>query len=161
MAVPPPEEPARPECRPRPDPLHGLLMELVQAAGLLQPDAGWHGPAVSLSELFAVHELDADGPLAQRDLTERLRLDKSTVSRLVDGLVRKGYVTRERDPANRRLYRLLLTAEGRAAHRAAAAGFHERHAGLLDAMTAAEREALGIGLTGLLRALRGDPEAGP
>ena len=163
MAVPSEqsESPAGPERSPRPEPLHGLLMELIQAAGLLQPDAGWHGPAVSLSELFAVHELDADGPLAQRDLTERLRLDKSTVSRLVDGLVRKGYVTRERDPANRRLYRLLVTAEGRAAHRGAAAGFHERHAGLLAAMTGDERRALAVGLTGLLRALRAGHDAAP
>lgn len=135
-----------------PEPLHGLLMELVQASGLLQPGSD-QGPAVSLSELFAIHELDADGPLAQRDLTERLRLDKSTVSRLVAGLVRKGYVARERDPANRRLDRLLVTEDGRRAHRELRDAFHSRHVRVLDAMTADEREALRTGLTGLLRAL--------
>lgn len=135
-----------------PEPLHGLLMQLVQASGLLQPGPG-DGPAVSLSELFAIHELDADGPLAQRDLTERLRLDKSTVSRLVAGLVRKGYVARERDPANRRLDRLLVTEKGRRTHREIREAFHARHVRVLDAMTAAEREALRTGLTGLLRAL--------
>lgn len=132
--------------------LHGLLMQLVQASGLLQPGPG-DGPAVSLSELFAIHELDADGPLAQRDLTERLRLDKSTVSRLVAGLVRKGYVARERDPANRRLDRLTVTEKGRQAHREIREAFHDRHVRVLDAMTPAEREALRTGLTGLIRAL--------
>lgn len=134
------------------EPLHGLLMQLVQASGLLQPGPR-DGPAVSLSELFALHELDADGPLAQRDLTERLRLDKSTVSRLVAGLVRKGYVARERDPANRRLDRLMVTEKGRRTHREIREAFHDRHVQVLDAMTAAERETLRTGLTGLLRAL--------
>lgn len=135
-----------------PEPLHGLLMQLVQASGLLQPGSD-QGRAVSLSELFAIHELDDDGPLAQRDLTERLRLDKSTVSRMVAGLVRKGYVARERDPANRRLDRLLVTDEGRRAHREIREAFHTRHVDVLGAMTAAEREALRTGLAGLLRAL--------
>lgn len=136
-----------------PEPLHGLLMQLVQASGLLQPELA-HGHAVSLSELFAIHELDVDGPLAQRDLSERLRLDKSTVSRLVAGLVRKGYVERERDPANRRLDRLLVTDAGRRAHREIRAAFHDRHVQVLDEMTDDERAALVTGLTGLLRALR-------
>ena len=137
-----------------PEPLHGLLMELVQASGLLQPELGNGDHAVSLSELFAIHELDADGPLAQRDLTERLRLDKSTVSRLVAGLVRKGYIARERDPANRRLDRLHVTDAGRVAHREIREAFHARHLEVLAAMTETERTALVTGLTGLLRALR-------
>lgn len=135
-----------------PEPLHGLLMQLVQASGLLHPEPG-HGPAVSLSELFALHELDVDGPLAQRDLTERLRLDKSTVSRLVAGLVGKKYVARERDPANRRLDRLIVTEKGRRTHREIREAFHDRHVHVLDAMTMSEREALRTGLSGLLRAL--------
>lgn len=136
-----------------PEPLHGLLMQLVQASGLLQPELADAGHSVSLSELFAIHELDVDGPLAQRDLTERLRLDKSTVSRLVAGLVRKGYVARERDPANRRVDRLLVTDAGRTAHREIREAFHARHVQVLAAMSDAEREALLTGLSGLLRAL--------
>lgn len=141
-----------------PEPLHGLLMQLVQASGLLQPEPARGGHFVSLSELFAIHELDADGPLAQRDLTERLRLDKSTVSRLVAGLVRKGYIARERDPANRRLDRLMVTEAGRAAHRDIRDAFHARHVQVLAAMTDAERNALLTGLTGLLRALHAGQE---
>lgn len=139
----------------RPDPLPRLLMRLVQEAGLLHPESADGGHTASLSEIFAIHELDVDGPLAQRDLTERLRLDKSTVSRLVAGLVRKGYIERERDPANRRLDRLRLTDDGRVAHRELAAAFHERHTALLGAMTDDERAALRTGLAALLRVMTG------
>ncbi|HEY3681993.1 MAG TPA: MarR family transcriptional regulator [Streptosporangiaceae bacterium] len=137
------------------DSLHGMLMRLVQAAGMLQPEVVVPGHVASLSEIFAIHELDVDGPLAQRDLSERLRLDKSTVSRLVAGLVRKGYVERERDPANRRLDRLRLTRAGRDVHRSMASAFHDRHTQVLEGMTEAERAALRTGLAGLLRALTG------
>jgi DNA-binding MarR family transcriptional regulator len=62
--------------------LHELLMDVVRAAGLLQPDQTVAGQPVSLSQAFALHELDTDTPLSQRDLAERLRLEKSSVSRL-------------------------------------------------------------------------------
>jgi DNA-binding MarR family transcriptional regulator len=40
----------------------------------------------------------------------RLRLEKSSVSRLVADLEQRALLHRERDEANRRLYRLRLTA---------------------------------------------------
>jgi DNA-binding MarR family transcriptional regulator len=123
-------------------------MDLVRAAGLLQLDQ-----AVSMSQAFALHELDSDTPLSQRDLAERLRLEKSTVSRMVAELERKGLVVRERDPANRRLYRLRLTDAGRAQHVRMATAFHERYVCWVSAMTPAERDALLTGLPALLRAI--------
>src|SRR6266540_139973 len=137
--------------------LHELLMDLVRAAGLLQPDQTVTGHPVSLSQAFALHELDIDPPLSQRDLAERLRLEKSSVSRLAAEMERKGLLTRERDPANRRLYRLRLTEEGRALHLRMAATFQKQYEGWVSAMTAAEREALLTGLPALIRAIRRGP----
>ena len=135
--------------------LHELLMDLVRATGLLQPDQAVPGQPLSMSQAFALHELDTDPPLSQRDLADRLRLEKSTVSRLAAEMERKGLLVRERDPGNRRLYRLRLTDHGRALHARMAATFHEQYVRWVAAMTRAERDALLAGLPALVRAVRG------
>ena len=132
-------------------------MDVVRAAGLLQPDQTAAGHPVSLSQAFALHELDTGTPLSQRDLAERLRLEKSTVSRMAADLERKGLLVRERDPDNRRLYRLRLTDKGREVHARMAGAFHAQYLRWVAAMTSAEREALLIGLPALVNAIRCEP----
>jgi DNA-binding MarR family transcriptional regulator len=129
-------------------------MELVRAAGLLQPDQAVPGHPVSLSQAFALHELDAGVPLSQRDLAERLRLEKSSISRMVAEMERKELLVRERDPHDRRQYRLRLTDRGRAAHAAMASKSHGQHQGWVAAMTHTERAALLKGLPALIRVIR-------
>jgi DNA-binding MarR family transcriptional regulator len=96
------------------DRLHHLLMDLFRTAGLVLGGGAVPGRPSSLSQVFALHELDREVGLSQRELAERLGLEKSTVSRLVTDLEADGLVTRDRDPANRRLYRLEITEAGRA-----------------------------------------------
>lgn len=142
-----------------PDPahrLHRLIMELVRVIGVLHPEQVVPGQAGSVSQAFAIHELDTDPPLSQQDLADRLQLEKSTVSRLVAQLRRRGLVERERDPDDPRRYRLRLTAEGRARHTNLASGFHDQYDRWVQAMTPAEREALMTGLSGFLRAVHSD-----
>jgi DNA-binding MarR family transcriptional regulator len=134
--------------------LHELLMEVVRAAGLLQPDQAVAGHPVSLSQAFALHELDTGTPLSQRDLAERLRLEKSSVSRLAADMERQGLLVRERDPHNQRQYRLRLTEHGRAVHRRMATTFHEQYECWVAAMTQSERAALLKGLPALVRVMR-------
>jgi DNA-binding MarR family transcriptional regulator len=135
--------------------LHALLMELIRAAGLLQSDGPAH--TLSLSQAFALHELDTGTGLSQRDLAERLRLEKSSVSRLAAEMERNGFLVRERDPDDQRQYRLRLTDEGRAQHAAMRTNFHERYEQWVTHMTAAERAALLKGLPALIRVMR-DPD---
>jgi DNA-binding MarR family transcriptional regulator len=132
--------------------LYALLQELTRAIGMLHHSLP--GEPITLSQVFALHELDQGRPLSQQELAERLGLDKSSVSRLAADMETKGLLVRERDPANRRFYRLRLTDQGRAYHARAGAAFRERVAPLLDAMTAAERAALVKGLGGLIRVMR-------
>jgi DNA-binding MarR family transcriptional regulator len=120
----------------------------------VRPDEVLPGHDVSLSQVFALHELDTGAPLSQNELARRLRLEKSSVSRLAAELERKGLLVRERDPDNRRLYRLRLTDAGRAAHRDSAAALHGRHEHWLGALTRAERDALAKALPALLRVIR-------
>ncbi len=51
--------------------------------------------------------------LPQSDLAELTFRDKGSVTRLIDGLERRGYVARARDPRDARSHRILLTREGR------------------------------------------------
>jgi DNA-binding MarR family transcriptional regulator len=138
--------------------IHELLMDLVRTTGLHQPDQMVPGHPVSVSLAFALHELDTDAPLSQRELAERLRLEKSTVSRMAAQMEQDGLLERERDPTNRRLYRLRITERGRALHARMASGFHDQYRRWVAAMTPAERDALVTGLGALVRAVR---QAGP
>lgn len=85
----------------------------VRAFGLHQPDRTPCGQPVSISEAHALLELDGEPALTQNELARRLRLQKSTVSRLVGELERKHWLQRERDPHDRRARRLELTDRGR------------------------------------------------
>ena len=134
--------------------LHTLFMDLVRVAGLLQPDQELPGQSVSLSQAYAIHELDHGAGLSQQELAERLFLEKSTVSRMVADLQDKGLVERERDPANRRTYRLRLTDAGRDFHARVAKGYGAQYQRWTAAMTPAERRALLVGLPALIRVVR-------
>jgi DNA-binding MarR family transcriptional regulator len=132
--------------------LRRLLRGLVRAGGLLEPHdhSGLH---LSLSEVFALAELADAGTLSQQDLADRLGLEKSTVSRLATSLERREWLSRERDPANRRVYRLRLTTRGRQVAKRVGGHFRAYHATLLQALTPAEQAGLQLGLAGLIRAL--------
>ena len=140
-------EPAFPD-----DELSRGLRRVVRLAGLLEPH-DHIGLDVSLSEVIALAELAEVEAVSQQALADLLALEKSTISRLAAGLERRGWLARQRDPANRRYYRLGLTPEGRDVARRIGAELHERHAVLLGAMTAEERAALTLGLTALGRAV--------
>jgi DNA-binding MarR family transcriptional regulator len=135
------------------DQLRRLLQQLAQAGGLLEVhDHG--GVHVSVSEVFALGELSEASTLSQRDLADRLGLEKSTVSRLAAGMERRGWLARERDQANRRLYRMRLTTKGRAVAARVGEDLRARHAALFAALTPDERAALALGLSGLIRAFQ-------
>ncbi|WP_161976328.1 MarR family winged helix-turn-helix transcriptional regulator [Mycolicibacterium sp. CH28] len=140
------------------DRLHALFMDLVRVAGLIRPDQEIPGFPISMSQAFAVHELDADVPLSQRELADRLRLEKSTVSRMAADLEALGLVERERDPANRRTNRLRLTGEGRALHVRIAANYVEQFRQWAAGLSDTEAAALLVGLPALIRVVR---EAAP
>ncbi|MYS84625.1 MarR family winged helix-turn-helix transcriptional regulator [Embleya scabrispora] len=61
---------------------------------------------------FVLAGIDQDTPPSQQDLARSLRLDPTTVVGVVDELEQIGYVTRMRNPADRRRYNLHLTPAG-------------------------------------------------
>jgi MarR family 2-MHQ and catechol resistance regulon transcriptional repressor len=69
---------------------------------------------VSVTQCYALEALARRGGTTLNDLAAQLYLDKSTASRVVDALERKGYVTRLPHPEDRRAVLLEATAAGRA-----------------------------------------------
>ena len=134
--------------------IHELLMDLVRAGGMLQPEQLVPGHPISMSQAFALHELDTGTGLSQQELAERLRLEKSSVSRMAAEMERKGLLVRERDPDNHRQYRLRLTSRGHSVHARMGGTFHERYEAWIGELTDAERRALLIGLPALVRVVR-------
>lgn len=53
------------------------------------------------------------GPQAQRDLSDRLSVDPSDMTKVIDQLAGPGHVERNRDDADRRRVRVTITASGR------------------------------------------------
>ncbi len=68
---------------------------------------------VTTAQCHALLELASAEEMSLVELSERLRLDTSTLSRTVDGLVKLGHVNRITDPDNRRYVRLGLTGKGK------------------------------------------------
>jgi len=72
------------------------------------------GYGVTVTESHAVDRLVKLGSLTQNDLADALNLDKSTVSRVVNRLVKKGYARRGQHPEDGRALLLEATSRGRA-----------------------------------------------
>ncbi|MGO2132712.1 MAG: MarR family winged helix-turn-helix transcriptional regulator [Halomonas sp.] len=68
---------------------------------------------VSVAQCYALETLVKLGPLRLKALADEMCLDKSTTSRVVDALLRKGYVLKTLDPLDQRAVQLSLTHEGR------------------------------------------------
>lgn len=84
---------------------------VVRSLGLLEPDRTPCGAPMSVGEAHALTIL-REGPLQQGEVGARLRLGKSTTSRLTDGLERRGWVRRDSDPTDGRARLLSLTESG-------------------------------------------------
>ncbi|MBM0274531.1 MarR family winged helix-turn-helix transcriptional regulator [Micromonospora tarensis] len=139
--------------------LQGRISAFVRAFGLHQPDRTPCGTPVPTSEAHAVGELDRDGPLTQSVLGERLRLEKSTVSRLVSQLTARGWVQRAERAGDARLVWLELTSEGRRAAGELAVARAARFADLLRNIPAEQRPAVIAALTTLVHAANRQPSA--
>jgi DNA-binding MarR family transcriptional regulator len=67
---------------------------------------------ISVTQCYALETLVLHGPMRLNALAERLFLDKSTTSRVVSTLVRKGYVAQRADVSDGRATALHVTRQG-------------------------------------------------
>lgn len=67
---------------------------------------------VTLAQCIVLLEIEENGRLNMGQLASQLRLDNSTLSRTIDGLVKRGLVERLQDDHDRRVVEIRLSAEG-------------------------------------------------
>lgn len=150
-----PEQPAAPAA-PAAFGLQDRIIAFVRAFRLHQPDETPCGQLIGVSEAHALGELGRDGPLSQHELRIRLRLEKSTVSRLVAQLESRGWLHRRRHDGDGRVVWLELSAAGRKAAAELAAARTAKLSRLLDQIPARDRQTVLDGMTILTEALN-DP----
>jgi DNA-binding MarR family transcriptional regulator len=69
---------------------------------------------VSITQMKTLHVLtDGGSELSVKELSDRLGLSLPGASRIVDALMRRGWLERREDPDDRRMKRVRITDEGR------------------------------------------------
>jgi DNA-binding MarR family transcriptional regulator len=119
--------------------LQRAIQELVRGLGLLDATQTPCGVPMPTSYAHALQVLGEGRCITQHALAGRLRLDKSTVSRMISALVDRCLVERATNPENRREALLSLTADGVRALGELQASARARHAALLERIPADKR----------------------
>jgi DNA-binding MarR family transcriptional regulator len=133
--------------------LQEQMIAFIRAFGLHRPDQTPCGEPVSIAEAHALMELARAEPLTQHDLAHRLRLEKSTVSRLAGMLERRQWIVRTKSPRDGRALELRLTGAGRQAAADLATARQAKFAAMLAAIPEDEREAVVKSLRTLVEAM--------
>jgi len=125
--------------------------DLVRELGFMNRTLA--GTGLPPSAVHAIIEIGAAVNCTAKDLSEKLLLEKSTVSRLVKSLITNSFVQEARSPADGRAKRLTLTHKG-ARLLAAITQFAEmRVSGALELLPAATQQSVMEGLDAYANAL--------
>jgi len=126
---------------------------LIRAFGLHQLDRTPCGQPVSVAEAHALQELTREPGLSQNGLAARLRLEKSSVSRIVTALEKRGWALRKRSPKDTRIVQVHLTDGGNDAATSLAKSRQATFQRIFAAIPTAERDAVLASLGTLLQAI--------
>jgi DNA-binding MarR family transcriptional regulator len=133
--------------------LQEQVVAFIRAFGLHRPDQTACGQPVSVSEAHALMELAAGASLRPAELALRLRLEKSTVSRLVRQLEKRGWLTRQPDSSDGRAVQLRLTDAGRTAAGKLARARADKFDALMRALPRDQRDQIIEGFKTLVEVL--------
>ncbi|WP_431201442.1 MarR family winged helix-turn-helix transcriptional regulator [Bradyrhizobium betae] len=136
-----------------------LIDDIRAASRLMVRELGFMDATVAASDYppSAVHtilEIGIRGPMTSGDLGDFLRLEKSSVSRLVRKLIDCGELRETPDELDARSKRLSLTARGRHTMEALHAFGRQQVSGALAVLTEAEQRTVREGMMLYARALR-------
>lgn len=87
------------------------VQSFIRIFGLLEQNVTPCGFPLSVSQVYAIQELE-NTTMSITELAQQLHLERSSVSRLVDGLIKENLINRDINEANRREMVLSLTEKG-------------------------------------------------
>lgn len=121
--------------------LYAVMTDLLRLYQFRDRDrAGYHG--LTVTQCYVLDALERAGTSTLRSLAAELRLDKSTASRIVSGMLRRGFVRRGADPGDGRAMRLESTATGRRRYARVRRDLVAENARLLKEFSPATRQNL-------------------
>lgn len=120
---------------------HQQIVELIKRYQFRDRDRILcHG--ISVSQCYALEALHSHGDLTVNQLANKMYLSISTITRVVDQLVQKGYVTREEDATDRRVRMLKLTEAGESIFQKSWSNVFRSEKQILENFPAKNREML-------------------
>lgn len=128
------------------------LRQLLQFRSVLDAAGLPAGIDVTVSESIALRYLQGR-PVSQQSLGEHLGLEKSTISRLVDGMVAKSWVTKSPALDNGRVRIVALSELGTRVASQVEKAMLTSHELIIERLTEEERAALAIALPALVRVM--------
>ena len=135
-----------------------IVKTCVKKLGLLQKaDAACCG--ITVAQCHTLVEIGRKEGLSLNELSESLTIDKSTMSRTVDNLVKSGLVERRIDNADRRYAKITLTAKGVEKVESINSSMEDYFERIVDSIPREKRETVVAALPYLLTAVR-DTELG-
>jgi DNA-binding MarR family transcriptional regulator len=135
------------------DRLHAVAIHLLRRLRRVDGASGLSAPRLS-----ALSVVVFAGPLTVSELAAAEQVRRPTMTRLVQGLQRAGYLRRLADPADGRIVRLAATSKGVRVMRAGRERRVRMLAGLLGGLSAADRKAVRHAV-GALEGVFGGPHA--
>ena len=107
------------------------------------------------AEFRCLRLFDTDESVNNKKIAERMNLSPSRLTRIIDGLVEKGYINREIDPNDRRNMRVMLSRRGRQLVNQLNRAYVDIHNEILEEIDSQQHEPLITAMQHLLEALEG------
>ena len=112
---------------------------------------------VTMSQCSTILGIGKNGTMTMHALSEWMSLATSTMTRIVDNLVRDGYIARTQDPQDRRVVQVSLTEEGEKLFEAIMQIYHGYHRKIVENIPAGELHQVVESLTMLIEAIKRTP----
>lgn len=95
------------------DEVGDMVRKLVRMFQLFERDQiKVHG--FTTTQCYTLLEIDKSGSIPMNALSEKMNLNSSTMTRILDNLVRDGFIVRQKSPEDRRLVLVALSDKGKA-----------------------------------------------
>jgi DNA-binding MarR family transcriptional regulator len=112
---------------------------------------------VTMSQCSTILAIGKAKTMTMNALSEWMHLATSTMTRIVDNLVRDGYVERAQDPQDRRVVQVFLTEKGEELFQFIMQIYHEYHRKIVDGIPSGELHKVVEALRMLIDSVRRTP----
>ena len=112
---------------------------------------------VTMSQCSTILAIGKAKTMTMNGLSDWMHLATSTMTRIVDNLVRDGYVERAQDPQDRRVVRVALTEKGEQLFEFIMKIYHEYHRKIVDNIPTGELHKVVESLKLLIEAVKKTP----